>query len=1205
MQQRTLRIVAWLALPWLGIGLALADTSVADHYALLGRTTFSHLRVELSPEQEQWLQQRQALVIGTSAPDYPPFDLTFSGRDYEGLTPDYADLIGRALGLSVKVARFEDREAAIQALVDGEIDLLGSANGFEAASAQLLLTQPYAVDRPVLVSRSDETRALDGALDDLRLSMVYHYLPEAEVKATYPGASVTLYPSFQSALNAVAFGQADVFLGDAISTHYLIEKGYLNNIRMARFGQHQAVGFGFAANQGNAQLISIIDRVLQAIPPSVRDNILKRWSAGSGPLLTDRSLQLSEREERWLAQHPVLRVVVDESLAPLSFFDADNRFRGISADVLELVRLRIGVDFQIQRAAGLGNLIEQIDKGEADLVAAISPSEERQDQLDFSRPFVSNSPVLLSRSGPDSPRSLQQMAGLRLGITRGDPLEEYLRQRYPDIELVETEDSFSALDLLAQGQTDGAVNSLMIANYFLASQLFKDKLVIRATIGSEPATFALATARHTSELSAILDKALLSIAPQELEAINSRWRGYSPPPDTYWRNYHRLIRQIITGASVLLLMSSAWIFYMRRQIRHRVQAERALSDQVEFMGALINGTPHPIYVRNRQGVLLSCNESYLQTFNARRDDVIGKDVLQGALPCMEQSRTFDQDYQQVMREGTPLIMDRPLRIGAREFTIYHWILPFHDSLGEVRGIIGGWIDISERRQLLEDLRAAKDQADAANRAKSTFLATMSHEIRTPMNAVIGMLELALKRADQGLPDRAAIEVAHDSARGLLDLIGDILDIARIESGRLSLCPERVRLHELIESVVRVFDGLARQKNLNLMLALAPAADRDVLVDPLRLKQILSNLISNAIKFTQQGCITISIEAQPLGNGERLQVKLQVEDTGIGISAADQARLFKPFAQIGSAAQPGHGGAGLGLVISRSLCDMMGASMSLFSEPGKGTRIAVETTLTCLEALPATSTPAQCLPPIAQLDVLVVDDHPANRLLMTQQLEYLGLCPVTANDGVAGLDAWRQEPFDLLIVDCNMPHMNGYDLARAVRQEEAQRLREPCVILGYTANAQPEEREACQRAGMNDCLFKPVSLAELGAHLSRVKKTTPRMHDILAVEALSQLTGNDSTLIRRLLEEVQRGCDEDRAALAAMPRDDANGLALLAHKIKGAARIVRAHAVSSACEVLEAACLQADSVHDIEFAQQNVLQALDDLAHALHRHLGDP
>ena len=178
---------------------------------------------------------------------------------------------------------------------------------------------------------------------------------------------------------------------------------------------------------------------------------------------------------------------------------------------------------------------------------------------------------------------------------------------------------------------------------------------------------------------------------------------------------------------------------MRRQINQRKKAERALSDQFEFMSALVNGTPHPIYVRDRAGILQTCNDSYLQAFSARREDVIGKNVMQtqSLLNNQHEAHDYEADYQRVMREGTPMIVDRPLHIGGKTQTIYHWILPYRDSLGEVQGIIGGWIDISDRRQLMDELRAAKEQADDANRAKSTFLATMSHEIRTPMNAISG------------------------------------------------------------------------------------------------------------------------------------------------------------------------------------------------------------------------------------------------------------------------------------------------------------------------------------------------------------------------------------------------------------------------------------------------------------------------------------
>ena len=529
-----------------------ADTS--SDFALLSRSASESVQVVFEAPQRQWLQTRNELVLGTSAPDYPPFDMTVSGRDYEGLTADYAGLLSQAAQLPIRIRRFASRDEAIRALVDGKIDLLGTANGFEADDARLALSQPYAVDQPVLVTREGETRRLSEGLAGMRLSMVYHYLPLAEVKALYPKALITCYPSYQNAINAVAFDQADVFLGDTLSTHYMINKGYLNNVRMANFGKQEANGFSFAVRRDNTSLLNVIDQVIKAIPRGERDNIAKRWTAGSDLLLTDQKLQLTQREEDWLKRHPVVNVVANEAFAPLTFFDSDGNLRGISADLLELIRLRTGLRFQIRRSRNDAEMIKQIDAHQADLIAALLPTTEREKTLSFSRPYLENSYVLLTRKTADSPSHLNQLKDKQLAIAQGNPMVEYLRREFPRIHLIETADTFSAVSMLADGHVDGAINTLVIANYFISSRMFEQPLQITTTIGTGQAAFSLATARDNPELASILDKALLSIAPEELGVINGRWRGYSAASQSAWRNYQRLFYQVVLGACLLLML---------------------------------------------------------------------------------------------------------------------------------------------------------------------------------------------------------------------------------------------------------------------------------------------------------------------------------------------------------------------------------------------------------------------------------------------------------------------------------------------------------------------------------------------------------------------------------------------------------------------------------------------------------------------------
>lgn len=466
-----------------------------------------------------------------------------------------------------------------------------------------------------------------------------------------------------------------------------------------------------------------------------------------------------------------------------------------------------------------------------------------------------------------------------------------------------------------------------------------------------------------------------------------------------------------------------------------------------------------------------------------------------------------------------------------------------------------------------------------------------------------MLELTLRRMDQQHPDRASIDTAYHSAKDLLGLIGDILDIARIESGRLSLCPERVNLVDTVTSVARIFDGLARQKNLALQVIFNPPdLAVDVHLDPLRFKQVLSNLVSNAIKFTEHGHIRITLDLMSTDAPAPALMQLTVQDSGVGISAEDQQRLFEPFAQAENSHQLARSGAGLGLVISRNLCEMMGGQLQLSSQPGIGTQVCVSLPL---ETFPAQASTARAEPSIktsqTPLRVLVVDDHPANRLLMCQQLEFLGHHFSVAENGRSGLELWKDGGFDLVIVDCNMPLMNGYDMTRAIRQHELQNRCPPCTVLGFTANAQPEEVQRCKQAGMDDCLFKPLSLSLLGQWVDGITPLSPT--PAFSLQSLNMLTGGSPVQARRLLVELLKSSRLDRQELLTLALEhDRDALAVVAHKIKGAARIAQASRVIECCDALEHACAQALAREEIERRCEASNQAILELEQALQQQL---
>jgi two-component system sensor histidine kinase EvgS len=1045
---------------------------------LLGRSSVEGGTVKLSEADSRWLQQKRRLVLAVSAPDYPPFDITTTGHALEGLTADYADLLKQLLQTEVEVQRYATRAEAVQALKQGAADLLGTANSYEAQDPQLQMSSTYAVDQPVLVTRTDLPQTLDRVLAGKRLAMLYHYLPEEYVQRFYPKARVELFPSTLGAVGAVAFGQADVYLGDAISAHYLISKNYLNNVQLADFSSMEPGRFAFAMTRDNRRLLRIVNQALSAISSNEQINILRRWGGGGASVSGTQPLQFSVAEQRWLKQHPRLRVAINENLMPISFFDSEGRFRGIGADVLEKVSLRTGLQFDIRPTKSVAEMLEWIRTGQVDLVAGISPSIEREAELQFTRPFLTSPNVLVTRVEPGNPVTLDDMAGKTLAVTQGNSAGEFIRQQFPQIRLVNAPLTADAMESVVQGKADGGINSLIGARYMI-SRLYRGRLQVTTTVGVDPARSTLATGRDASELHSILDKALLSIAPEEIDEMTQYWRNDLMLEESYWMRHRQQILQAFAVAGSLLLIALAWIVWQRRQIR-------------------------------------------------------------------------------------------------------------------------------QRQQLLAQLQDAKDAADEANRAKTTFLATMSHEIRTPMNALLGMLELALKRADEGVTDRAAIEVASNAGQQLLGLIGDILDIARIESGHLSLTPERANLRELVVSVCRVFEGLAQQKNLRWRVELDDHSDRDVLIDPTRFKQVLSNLLSNAIKFTPVGEVSLSLGVVSTSS-ERLTISLCIEDSGIGISTRDQQRLFSPFVQAGNSQQSARQGSGLGLVISRTLCEMMGGRLQLDSVLGRGTQVDISLELIALQPLPAIDVHRLEDPsPTRALLILVVDDYPANRLLLSRQLSYLGHQVLEAEDGQQGFEQWREHELDLVITDCNMPVATGYELAGAIRDEERFQGGPPTLILGFTANAQPEEKVRCIEAGMDDCLFKPIRLADLSrwlaerfGHLS-ASTDKPRSNAEIDLSGLASYVGADDELIAELLRDVVTTNRDDRARLLqAHVTHNYPLLQDLAHRIKGGAQMVRAQVLVACCEQLERACGEGSAAL-IDAAVDQLQQAMLRLDKSLER-----
>jgi len=457
----------------------------------------------------------------------------------------------------------------------------------------------------------------------------------------------------------------------------------------------------------------------------------------------------------------------------------------------------------------------------------------------------------------------------------------------------------------------------------------------------------------------------------------------------------------------------------------------------------------------------------------------------------------------------------------------------------------------------EEARKATKIAEDANNSKSMFLAAVGHEVRTPMSGIISIVEL-LDMTSLTLEQKEMVQIIKESTGNLLVIINDLLDFSKIEANRMDLEKAPVLLSDVVSGVYNTLLSVANKKNIALIVDLAKDVNQPILADSVRLKQILFNLVGNAIKFTSRGKVTIKLERLRYSDTS-IKIKVSVTDTGIGISEENQRKLFKPFSQADSSTARLYGGTGLGLSICQKLITLMDGELGLDSTVDVGSTFWFTCTFDFSDNVTFERNCTVATPPVQKADksyrILIADDHPVNAKIIKAQLALLGYNLDIATDGLQAFGLWKTGNYSILLTDCHMPVLNGFELTERIRKAEGSGKRTPIIAVTASLDLVKE----CLAAGMDSYLVKPITVESLKTELDRflniitVETSTTNSSSIVDLDSVKEVFGDDLDMFNDLIEEYIE-CNQRirQDFIDALNTNNVQGLKLLGHKISGSA-----------------------------------------------------
>jgi len=1099
---------------------------------------------ELSLEQKKWISEHPVInVAGDNA--WAPFEFSNEQGFHDGLGHDLLLSIAELTGIQFDYST-DVWDKSLSKVKNKEKDLLVATFKTEKRERNLLFSQPYTNLLNYFFIRQNIQITEINDLNGLRLAIIRDSAMEAEIKERLPNLSIIYVESPEQAIDYIVEDKADVLYDShAVINYFLNKKAVTNIIPFKTFPNAPIRGLHIAVRDDYKPLISIIDKALTHLEHTELQTLLDKWLINKS-IFDETRISLTQQEKEWLLKNNHFTFVSDPQWMPFESVDQQNKHSGIIPTYLDIIAKTLNISFELVLTKNWQQSSSYLLKNKVNLGSA-ARSYTPFNKLSFTDNYISSPFVFVMRNEDRYIDKISQILHKNITLISDYSSTNSLIERFPNKQFQFVSSAKQGLEDLSLGKTDVFISSLAQANYVIAEQGYKALRVVGKTEYSLDVSFVLQP--ELQMLVPMINKVIANVSTTDKQKILDKWGD----KELLVKTDYQLIILIIAIASVVVLIIFIWNRQLKQEVILRTKTELSLKQSERNLAVVIDNIPIIIYVTDiKTNKLLMVNE------NAIKELAI--DVCHDQKPMSTEHDFYKVDFVEAS--------DKQVQITTRDNQVIDALLSvkqirYQNTNAQLHIIV----NLNERVLMERDLELAKNIAESANKAKSEFLANMSHEIRTPMNAIIGFTELLYEQI-QDNKLKSFVKTIKSAGNSLLLLINDILDLSKIEAGKLSIEKEVCNPHNIFEEISNVFMMNVRNKGLDFMLDVDEKIPHSLLLDSTRIRQILFNIVGNAVKFTDTGTITLRAVAENENViHSTVDLRIDVEDTGIGIDKDKVDYIFESFQQQEGQSVRKYGGTGLGLTISKRLTELMNGKISVNSIPNKGSCFSIYLKSIDISSIDVASSyktdvNKQSIIKFDNCKVLIVDDVKNNRKLLIEIFKSLNINYQEACNGKEAVECAKENNFDLIVMDIRMPEMDGYEAANIINKAQP-----GLPIVALTASVMRDDYERQRRENFSGYLRKPVLQQELITELQKHLKYTE-------VEQ-SELDDSDKLIFSAPLMSVLR---KEHLIMCRELKQNNNltGISVFAHDLQN---IAESHQ-SASLEDFSNQLIQATDIFDI-------------------------